>query len=114
VLAQKFITAELVIGVLAAATICATRAGGCAASCAVRAQEVAKAAVDLVLQPVNPARASPRLCRTLVRLNEAALMVGARLHHQSPHWHPGALLQGGIHDVENRPANHADPLRKPS
>jgi uncharacterized membrane protein YccC len=57
-------------------------------SYAVRAREVANAAMDLLDDPANAARASRRLHRRLIRLNEAALMIDAQLGH------PGSLPAG--------------------
>jgi hypothetical protein len=54
----------------------------------VRAREVAKAALDLMEGPANGPRASRRLHRRLIRLNETALMIDAQLGH------PGALSAG--------------------
>jgi hypothetical protein len=55
----------------------------------VRAREVAKAALSSYEDPADPQRASRRLHRRLIRLNETALMIDAALAH------PGAQPSGG-------------------
>jgi uncharacterized membrane protein YccC len=91
-----WLTAEIVIGVLVAIAAQFTlfypsrRAAlqRMRRSYAARAREVANAALDLLDEPVNTQRASSRLHRRLIRLNEAALMIDAQLGH------PGSLPAG--------------------
>lgn len=91
-----WLAGEIVIGVLVAILAQFTvfyprrRAalGRMRRSFAVRAREVAHAAVDLMDSPANLARGSRRLHRRLAGLNETALMIDAQLGQ------PGALPRG--------------------